>query len=168
MVILMTEEEKRRHRCVVAGHRPERLKIEEQRVREFLEREIKAAYNSGMNVFICGMARGVDQWAADIVLKMKKNHPDIRLICALPYSGFEQMWSEKDKRKGEEIIAQADLIRVICGGYERSCFQRRNRWMVERASRLIAVWNGQPSGTADTIKRACETGMEVIIYIYNK
>ncbi len=164
----MTETEKRRRRCVIAGHRPERLKMDEQRVREFLEHEIQAAYSCGMNVFISGMARGVDQWAAEIVLKMKKGNPDIRLICALPYSGFEQRWSEEDRRKCKEIISQADLIRVICRGYERLCYHRRNRWMIEHAARLIAVWNGCPSGTAETINYACDAGVEAVIYIYNK
>lgn len=164
----MTEEEKRKHRCVVAGHRPERLGIDEQRVREFLEREIKAAYSIGMNVFICGMARGVDQWAADIVLRLKESHPDIRLICALPYSGFERMWSEKDRAKFAEILSRADLVRVICSRYVRSCYLRRNRWMVDHASRLIAVWNGCGSGTACTVKYARDAGVETVIYIYNK
>ena len=166
--MLMTEAEKRRHRCVIAGHRPERLGIEEQQVRAFLEREIKAAYSCGMNVFISGMARGVDQWAADIVLKMKESFPDIRLICAIPYVGFERSWNERDRREYARIAARADLVRFIGNGSGRSCFMRRNRWMVEHASRLIAVWNGKPSGTAATIKYAYVAGVEAVIYIYNK
>lgn len=42
------------------------------------------------DMFITGMARGVDIWAAEIVLKLRKEHGDIKLICASPYEGFEK------------------------------------------------------------------------------
>lgn len=51
-------------------------------------------------------------------------------------------------------MSAVDLVRFICPGYTRSCFQRRNEWMVDHAARVIAVWNGQPSGTKNTIDYA--------------
>ena len=61
-------------------------------------------------------------------------------------------------------LSAADLVRFICPGYSRSCFQRRNEWMVDHASRVIAVWNGLPSGTKNTIDYARKaTGVSVIL-----
>ena len=39
------------------------------------------------------MARGVDIWAAEIVLHLRDEGRDIKLICASPYKGFERGWS---------------------------------------------------------------------------
>ena len=88
----MTESEKKLHRVCFTGHRPEKLFQPESVVKDNLEREIKAALADGMNVFISGMARGVDIWAAEIVLKLRKKNPEIKLICASPFEGFEESW----------------------------------------------------------------------------
>lgn len=56
-----------------------------------LETAIQQAIADGSNVFISGMARGVDIWAAEIVLRFRSEGEDIKLICASPYRGFEKV-----------------------------------------------------------------------------
>ena len=57
---MVTEAEMRLHRCCFTGHRPEKLRRPEKEVRVDLECEIRKAVLDGLNVFITGMARGVD------------------------------------------------------------------------------------------------------------
>ena len=57
---MATEAEKRMHRCCFTGHRPEKLQAPEGVVTAALEKEIRQAIADGFNVFITGMARGVD------------------------------------------------------------------------------------------------------------
>ena len=49
-----------------------------------LEAEIIRAYDDGKRYFISGMASGVDSYAARIVLKLRKSHTDMSLICVFP------------------------------------------------------------------------------------
>ena len=60
-------------------------------------------------------------------------------------------------------MKQADLVRFICPGYSEDCFQRRNQWMVDHSARVIAVYNGQPSGTRNTIEYARRYGVPVVL-----
>ena len=60
-------------------------------------------------------------------------------------------------------MAKADLIRFISPAYDRGCFQRRNGWMVDHSSRLIAVFNGESGGTKNTIDYASKVGVEIVI-----
>ena len=115
-----------------------------------------------MNVFISGMARGVDIWAAEIVLRLRKEGANVKLICASPYEGFERGWSAEWQRRYNVILAAADLVRFICPGYSRACFQIRNEWMVDHSALVIAVFNGQPSGTKNTIDYANRKGVPLI------
>ena len=85
----MSEAEKRKHRLYFTGHRPEKLHCGEATVCAILEGSIDAAISDGFMTFISGMARGVDIWAAEIVLARKATNPEIRLICALPHPDFE-------------------------------------------------------------------------------
>lgn len=158
----MTEAEKRTHRACFTGHRPEKLAVPERKVIEGLEREIQTAIEDGINVFISGMARGVDIWAAEIVLQFRDKGEDVKLICASPFEGFERSWSPDWKERYKSVMDRADLVRFICPGYSRSCFQIRNEWMVDHAARVIAAWNGQPSGTKNTIDHATRCGVTVI------
>ena len=82
----MTESEKRIYRCCFTGHRPERLSIPESKVKAALQKEIRLAIADGINVFITGMAPGVDIWAAEIVLELrKKEELSLKLIAASPH-----------------------------------------------------------------------------------
>jgi len=126
-----------------------------------LQKEIRQAVADGFQTFISGMARGVDLWAADIVLTLRDEGAAIRLICASPYRGFESRWSREWQERYRRVVKQADLVRFICPSYSRDCFQRRNEWMVDHSARVIAVYNGQPSGTRNTIEYAKRQGVPV-------
>ena len=157
----MTETEKRMHRACFTGHRPEKLTRHEEVIKKDLEKEIRQAVADGLNVFITGMARGVDIWAAQIVLQLRGEGYGIRLICACPYDGFETGWSQEWQRQYKEILSAADLVKYVCGGYSRSCFQIRNEWMVNHSARVIAVFNGEKSGTKNTIDYALRQNVPV-------
>ena len=157
---MLTEEQKRMHRVCFTGHRPEKLTQPESVIVKSLETTIKEAIADGKNVFISGMARGVDIWAAEIVLRFRSEGEDIKLICASPYRGFEKSWNIDWQRRYNDVIEAADLVRFICPNYSKSCFQIRNEWMVDHSSKVIAVFNGQLGGTKNTIDYAKTKAVE--------
>lgn len=159
---MKTEREKRMHRCCFTGHRPEKLRVPETKVKAALKTEIRAAISEGYTVFISGMARGVDLWAAELVLDLREGGEAIRLICAVPYLGVERRWEENWREKYRRVLERADLVRYICPGYSKSCFQLRNQWMVDHSSRVIAVYNGAGGGTRSTVEYAGACGVPVI------
>lgn len=156
----MTEAEKRTHRVCFTGHRPEKLTRSERDIKRDLEKEIRQAMEDGLTVFISGMARGVDIWAAQIVLRLRGQGHDIKLICACPYAGFESRWSESWQKQYRQVLAAADFVKY--GEYSPSCFQARNEWMVNHSSRVIAVFGGRKSGTKNTIDYALKSGVPVV------
>ena len=157
---MASEQEMRLHRCCFTGHRPHKLSLPEKKVKKALEAEIKQAIDDGFTTFISGMAQGVDIWAAELILKYRKKY-DLKLICACPFEGFENSWSSDWQKAYRKILEKADLIKYICSGYSPSCFQIRNVWMVDHSARVIAAWNGEPSGTKNTVDYANKNGVEV-------
>lgn len=159
----MTQIERRSRRVCFTGHRPEKLSRSQWVIKEELETQIRQAAADGFRVFITGMARGVDIWAAEIVLKLRDAGQDVKLICACPFEGCERKWEPNWQRRYRDILAQADLVKYICGGYRPSCFQIRNEWMVSHAARVIAVYSGTKGGTRNTIDDARRSGVPVVI-----
>ena len=150
----MNESEKRKYRVCFTGHRPEKLSTSEEFIKQQLYNEIIKSTQDGFNVFISGMARGVDIWASEIVLQLKSEGHPVKLICALPYNGFERNWKAYWQNKYNLILSHADLVRYISPRYSPDCFKSRNEWMVNHSSRVIAVYNGKSGGTKNTIKYA--------------
>ena len=136
------------------GHRPEKLTQSEEQVRKALREGIQQALNWKYTVFISGMAPGVDIWAAEEIFALKKEKPELRLICAVPYDGFSNGWDTEWKQKFDAITAAADEVHFICLKSSRSAPVIRDRWMVDRSSLVIAAYNGEKGGTKTTVEYA--------------
>lgn len=163
----MKQEELRKHRCCFTGHRPNKLDYSESEIKLLLEKAIDNAISDGYVTFITGMAEGVDIWAAEIVLKKKKDNKDLHLICAVPHPGFEKRRSEYETEKYEDIIKNADYVTTISNNYYRACYQKRNIWMVDYSSLVIAAWNGQASGTKNTVNYARCKNIKIVNILSN-
>lgn len=162
------EAELRLHRCCFTGHRPEKLNRPEAEIKKDLEKAILQAIDDGFVTFITGMARGVDIWSGEIVLQLRKCNPTLHLIAASPYEGFESRWSADWQSRYKAVLEQADLVRFVCKGYSRACFQIRNEWMVDRSAMVIAVYNGEPGGTRNTIEYAKRHKMAITYVLGSK
>lgn len=143
------------------GHRPEKIFDSDENVniklallKRRLRREIESAINDGYTDFISGMARGTDIFFAELVLYHKQNHPGIRLICALPFPEQGAGFSEKWRVRYEKILARCDEKVVLCESFSKQAYIIRNRYMVDRSGRIIAVFGGAPGGTAGTVSYA--------------
>lgn len=124
------EQELRMHRCCFTGHRPEKLNCGVKKVKDLLTSAIIQAVTDGFTIFITGMARGVDIWAGEIVLQLRKDNPSIKLVAASPYKGFETRWSASWQYQYNAILVQADAVRYICPAFSNGSFQTRNEWMI--------------------------------------
>lgn len=159
---MLKESDLRLHRCCFTGHRPEKLHIPEPVVIAGLEHAIRQSISDGFTTFISGMSRGVDIWAAEVVLQLRDADAPIHLIAASPYKGFENSWSPEWRSRFAAAMAGADILKYVSPGYDRGCFQRRNEWMVDRSARVIAVFNGEKGGTKNTIDYADRQGVPVV------
>ena len=155
-------EELRLHRCCFTGHRPDKMVLGENEIKPLLEKAIDEAIAGGYVTFITGMAMGTDIWAAEIILERKKRNNELHLICALPHPNFESRRSIVEKMRFNKIIKNADLVKEINDYYFTGCYQMRNEWMVDRSNLVIAVFNGEKSGTKNTVDYARRKGIKVV------
>lgn len=149
--------------CCFTGHRPGKLKNDEESVKNDLKIAIQNAIENGCTTFITGMAPGVDVWAGQIVLKIKETNKNIKLVCAVPFNGVERNRTPQEICEFRHLILNADKVEYICPKYTRWCFSARNRWMVDNASLVIAVYNGvDVGGTKRTMDYAKQKNRKLI------
>ena len=99
--------------CAFTGYRPHRFPYgndESYPDCTRLEYRLMEAVNNhldiGIRTFISGMALGVDQWAAEIVLAAReaRHHDGIELWCAIPYDRQAATWTQKEQSRYQANI----------------------------------------------------------------
>ena len=84
------------------------------------------------------------------------------LEAAIPCPTQADSWSAAQRERYRRILEQCDYETMVQERYTRECMQRRNRYMVDHASLLIAVNDGARGGTRSTIEYAFKRGVNVL------
>lgn len=127
-----------------------------------LERAVQDAIHSGYRHFITGMSRGMDLWAAQIVVRFQKAYRDVILEAAIPFEGQADAWEYADRQLYQAIRNRCDSVVVLSPVYQPDVMHQRNRYMVDHASLLIAAYDGSPGGTRYTYDYARRKGLDII------
>ena len=157
--------------CAFTGHRPKSFPwgYDENApscvlLKEVLASQISALAEQGVTDFLSGMAQGVGLWYAQIVLDLRKTNPALKLHAILPCEGQERKWTASAQEHYRSILAQANEVIYVGQEYSRNCMLKRNRYLVDHSSILLAVYNGTyQSGTGMTVRYAQRLKREIII-----
>ena len=131
-------------------------------VSEKLKYTVVSCVEKGYRRFIAGGALGFDTLAAQTVLELKKENPNIELYLALPYPDKAKSLSEAEVAEYERIKSAADSVVYVSDHYFRGCMQKRNRYLVDQSSLCICYLTSQTGGTAYTVKYAEKSGIKAL------
>ncbi len=144
------------------GHRFisfDRQKIVKGRLRAV----ITNLYHKGYRKFLCGMAIGFDTIAAEVVLELKEEYEDIRLVTVVPFRGQCERWSVANQMRYAGIISKANDVIVLSEYYYNGCLLKRNDYLVHQASIFVAYYDGSSKGgTFYTYRKAQSKGIGII------
>lgn len=132
------------------GHR----KIPSEQINDIdqrLKNIIVELINNGYTDFYAGGALGFDTIAAQTVIELKKDYPQIKLILALPCMNQTRGWNDTDKQIYDYIKSRADKVVYTSQEYWRGCMHKRNRHLVDNSSVCICYLTEDIGGTAYTV-----------------
>ena len=159
----------RQESCCFTGHRPAKLpwRYDESdprcaalklRIRDAVE----LAYEQGYRHFICGMAQGCDLYFCESILALRVQHPEVTVEAAIPCPSQADTWPEAQRKRYRDLVAGCDFETMVSAQYTSSCMQRRDRYMVDHSSLLIAAFDGSSGGTRYTVEYALRRGISVV------
>lgn len=159
----------RQESCCFTGHRPAKLPWRyneaDCRCLELKRRiadAVEAAYAQGYRHFLCGMAQGCDLYFCECVLALRERCPDVTVEAAIPCPTQADSWPAAQRERYARLVAACDFETLVSAQYSASCMQRRDRYMVDHASLLIAAFDGSPGGTRYTVEYAMRRGVSVV------
>jgi len=156
--------------CCFTGHRPVKLPWGSREsdprclaLKEQIAATLDGIYESGYRRFICGMAIGCDMYFAEAVLALRLRHPDLVLEAAVPCDSQADRWNRPQREQYAALLGQCDLVTYVSHLYSPGCMMKRNQYMIDSSSLLLACFNGRSSGTMSTILYAERQGVRTII-----
>jgi len=165
--------------CCFSGHRPKSFPWKNDEsdprcvwLKSRIYEEIARASDDGFTRFMAGGAQGVDMWAAEAVLEFKRKNKDreVTLSLVIPFLNYAGYFSNEEKARLIDIIEGSDERILTSNEDERGKstlkYYRRNEYMVDNSSRLIAVYEEKPGGrggTKYTVDYAKKSGIDVVI-----
>lgn len=158
--------------CCSTGHRPQKLPwgFNENDNRYIIAKkktknELLMAISKGYLYFISGMALGFDMMFAEVVLELKQQYPNIKLICVVPCKDQFKLWNKNQQIRYHKILSQADYTRCLYNTYNenKNCMIERNNYMLKNSSLIIALFNGRAGGTKKTLDTAKAQGKDIVI-----
>lgn len=156
--------------CCFTGHRPDKLPWGPDEgdprcaaLKASMRREIRGLYHRGWRHFISGMAMGCDLYFAEAALELRDSLPGLTVEGAVPCPTQADRWPEELRRRWRALLDRCDLETVVQQRYDRYCMHRRDRYMVDRAAAVLAVFDGTSGGTQYTLNYAMDKGLDILL-----
>ena len=143
--------------CAFTGHRvmEKGFNIEE------LKDKISKLIGIGYDTFLVGMALGFDTLAFQTLEEFRTKN-NIRIIACIPCLSQSYKFSNADKKEYDRMLKVADERIFVGQEYDKTCMRKRNEFMVNNSSCLIAYVRRDFGGSVSTVKYAVKKGVLVI------
>ena len=151
-------DENRKRSVCITGHRT----LEKDITKEYVEEWLNKAIDKNFDTFYVGMALGFDTLCFQVLEKIRKKRK-IKIIACIPCPSQPVKFSFFQKLEYYRMIKSADEKVVLSETYTPYCMQKRNQYMVDHSSAVLAYLRRNYGGTANTVNYAKKNGVPVRI-----
>ena len=112
-------------------------------IKDGINQLIDMALDRGVTEFFNGMALGIDQLAAEVLIERQLNW-----TAVIPCQNQDRLWTLQQKLKYKELLKSASNKIVLYPEYTPGVMQARNQWMVKHSHICLAVYDSRLTGGA--------------------
>ena len=168
---MLIKEANIRPACCFAGPRPQSLPLgfdEENagclQLKQVLkEQAVYLIEALGVAHFISGVDLGVGQFAAEIVLDLKRDYPEVTLECVIPCEDQAANWTIAQRDRYFSIVERCDKETLLQHHYSKDCIRKKKEYMVKQSNYVLVVWNGKSGSSGKLLSIARTLGKIVIL-----
>lgn len=141
----------------ITGHRV----LYEDFNKEELKKLLTKFVDKGFNTFLVGMALGFDTVCFQTLEEIRKEK-EVKIIACVPCLEQDYKFNYKQKEEYRRMLSSADEKIVLSKEYTSGCMQKRNRFMVDNSSALLAYVKRDFGGTVNTVNYAKKIGVPIV------
>ena len=112
-------------------------------IKDGINQLIDMALERGVTEFFNGMALGIDQLAAEVLIERQ-----LHWTAVIPCQNQDRLWTLQQKLKYKELLKSASNKIVLYPEYTPGVMQARNQWMVKHSHICLAVYDSRLTGGA--------------------
>lgn len=144
--------------CCGFGHREVFENISEK-----IYSAVKAAAAQGCELFYTGAMGNFDELFSSAVRRLKKEYPNIKLVCVKPYMTKDiNTYGDYLYKLYDDIIVPTELADI----HYKTVIHKRNQWIVDNSSVIIGYIKRDCGGAYKALKYA-EKQKKYIVFISN-
>jgi uncharacterized phage-like protein YoqJ len=162
---------------VVSGYKGHELGIFDQNhrgiyyIKKAIEQRLRLLIEEGLEWVIVSGQLGVELWAAEVVLHLKIEFPQVQLAVLTPFLQQEERWQEATQMYYRDIVQQADFHDSISRRPYDSPVQlkQKNEFLISKADGLLLLYDeekpGSPSYYLEIARKHQADGLYPILII---
>lgn len=163
--------------CAIMGHRPTRFKFKYKenfslckKIKRSMVEQFQAMYGKGVRRYFIGGTLGVDIWAGELILELKRQpiYKDIELIVVLPFPNHDAQWDMRSRERLSYLLKHCSKSVTLGERPAPDSYKRQGYYMVDHSNFLLAVYDNTQSRHSNidqTVNYARKKG-GFIIYIH--
>ena len=129
-------------------------------------------YRRGVRRFYVGGALGVDLWAGEILLEMRRQeeYQELEIVLVYPFPGHDERWDPKSQERLRHLKENCDQFVMGSKIVGAQGYRERTAYMVEHADCLVAVCDDETAGPSgvEAVLRMAKVQKIVVVQICPK
>ncbi|EJL42805.1 MULTISPECIES: DUF1273 domain-containing protein [Brevibacillus] len=142
-------------RLLVSGYKAHELGIFNEKnpglaiIKTALRRELARLLEEELEWVIISGQLGVEMWAAETVLELKKEYPQLKLAVITPFLNQEEKWKEETQDYYRNIVRQADYINSVYQTPYQGVWQlqEKDKFLLSHSDGLLLVYDEENEGS---------------------
>lgn len=139
---------------VVTGYRSFELGVFQENdpkikvIKKVIKTAIKQYLEEGLEWVLIGGNLGVEIWAAEPIVELKKEYPELKFSIIYPYLEFGNNWNEANQAMLQKVVEQADYVDAVSHLPYQNSSQLKNHthFLLTHADGAIVVYDDEFTG----------------------
>ena len=152
----------------VTGYRAQELGIFNDKhpgiavIKKALYDQLYQLCNEGLEWVVISGQLGVESWAAETVLALKKEFPDLKYSVITPFLEQEKNWNEQRQAQYLHMINNADFVTSVTKRpYEAPWqFIEKDKFIINNTDGMLLIYDEDNEGSPKYILKLVEKYME--------
>ncbi|MCU9613403.1 DUF1273 domain-containing protein [Caldibacillus lycopersici] len=159
-------------RLVITGYKQHELGIFDNKhpgiaiIKKAIERELLKQIDEGLEWIILSGQLGVETWAAEVIMDMQMEYPQLKYAIITPFLDQEKNWNEAKQETYEEILMNADFHTSLTKRpYEGPWqFIEKNKFFLRNSDGLLLIYDDENPGSPKYLKELATQYAETTDY----
>ncbi|AWE06093.1 hypothetical protein DCE79_01195 [Lysinibacillus sp. 2017] len=131
-------------------------------IKKALENQLRVLIEDGLEWIVISGQQGVETWAAQVVIELKTDYPEIKYSIITPFLEQEKNWNEHKQATYMHIVSNADFVTSVTKRpYEAPWqFIEKDKFIIDNTDGTLLVYDEENEGSPKYVHRLIQKYQE--------